>query len=116
MAPAGASGVSVGREGGHRLAGWNGVRPRARSGSIVRHCTLPASTAPGLLTTPSTIRHTTQPNPTKPRHANREYIGSKLVAFAKAHEHVTVKTELKRNAHPIVTAEYGAWRWRSPCL
>lgn len=39
----------------------------------------------------------------------REYIGSRLVAFARQHEHVTVKTELKRNAHPFVRAEYGAF-------
>lgn len=48
------------------------------------------------------IRPTPQPR--------REFIGSKLVAFARAHEHVTVKTELKRNAHPFVRAEYGALR------
>lgn len=38
---------------------------------------------------------------------HRDYIGSRLVAFAQAHEHVKVTTELKRNVHPVVQAEYG---------
>lgn len=37
----------------------------------------------------------------------RDYIGSRLVGFAQAHEHVKVTTELKRNAHPVVQADYG---------
>lgn len=74
---------------------------------------------------PTTTNHTQQhpdplpsflPDPTTPttNHTHkhppqREFIGSKLLAFARAHEHVTVKTELKRNAHPFVRAEYGAF-------
>ncbi|TFJ88450.1 hypothetical protein NSK_000024 [Nannochloropsis salina CCMP1776] len=38
--------------------------------------------------------------------AMREYIGSRLVAFAQAHGHVKITTQLKRNVHPVVQADY----------
>lgn len=38
--------------------------------------------------------------------AIREFIGTKLVEFAEKHQHVSVRTELKRNKHPTLTAEY----------
>ncbi|GAB5031471.1 54s ribosomal protein mitochondrial-like [Nannochloropsis oceanica] len=48
--------------------------------------------------------------------AIRDYIGSRLVAFAQAHEHVKVTTELKRNAHPVVQADYAFGEPKVVCV
>jgi uncharacterized protein YjaZ len=37
----------------------------------------------------------------------REFIGTRLLDWAKKYEHVSVKTVLKRNHHPFLMAEYG---------
>lgn len=42
----------------------------------------------------------------------REFIGTRLLDWAKKYEHVSVKTVLKRNHHPFLMAEYG----KSPLL